>query len=107
MTGSRPPDLAWEALVRETHANPAMERGKLNAALKAIREAAFTEGIHEDSLPQEIQLRADAYRAMWPMLTLTPTALARHWFRVVAGRPDQRSEAQRRLDELKGEKNAK
>ena len=76
--GERQRDLAWEALVRETSANPAMERGQLNTALRAIREAAFSEGLTEDGLPEEIRLRADAYRRMWPMLTLTPTALAKH-----------------------------
>lgn len=99
---SRDRDEAWEALVRETAANPAMERGPLNAALKAIREAAFSEGIGEDGLPTEIRLRADAYRERWPHLTLTPTALARHWFRVIAPVPQPRTPTQRALDELRG-----
>ena len=65
---TRERDLAWEALVRETAANPAMERGQINVALKAIREAAFTEGLMEDGLPEEIGLRAQAYREMHLML---------------------------------------
>lgn len=77
-------DLAWEALVRETAANPAAERGALNAALKAIREAAASEGILEDdAVAAEIVRRADAYRRTFRGLTLTPNALAKHWFRVV------------------------
>lgn len=101
MAGERPRDLAWEALVETTHANPAMERGKLNAALKAIREAALVDGLHPDSLPAEIHRRADAYREKWPGLTLTPTALATHWFRVVLAAPVERSGELRRLDEVR------
>lgn len=94
-------DLAWEALVRETHANPAMERGKLNSALKGIREAALTEGLHEDSLPEEIRLRAQAYRERWPQLTLTPNALAVHWFRVIAPVAEAKSAQQIEIDKLR------
>lgn len=93
-------DRSWEALVRETHANPAMERGKLNVALKAIREAALTEGLLEDGLPEEIRLRAQAYRDKWPHLTLTPTSLAVHWHRVMA-MSEQRTAQQRALDEAR------
>jgi ABC-type arginine transport system permease subunit len=76
-------DLAWEALVKETAANPAVERGVLNAALKGIREAAYSEGLTEEGIPEEIRLRAIAYRQAFPGLTLTPMALAKHWFRVM------------------------
>ena len=69
---TRERDLAWEALVRETHANPAMERGALNVALKAIREAAFSEGLMEEGLPEEIRLRAEAYRQTFPGLDPDP-----------------------------------
>ena len=98
MTDDR--DLSWEALVRETHANPAMERGKLNSALKGIRAAALTEGLSEDSLPEEIRLRAQAYRDRWPQLTLTPNALAVHWFRVIAPVAEARTAQQIELDKL-------
>lgn len=80
---SRERDVAWETLVRETHANPAMERGALNTALKAIREACFMDGLHPDGVAEEIVLRAAAYRQTFPGLTLTPTALAKHWNRVM------------------------
>jgi hypothetical protein len=61
-----------------------MERGQLNVALRAIREAAFSEGLVEDeAVAQEIALRAQAYREKMPDMTLTPTALAKHWFRVM------------------------
>lgn len=77
-----------------------MERGKLNAALKAIREAWELEGGLPEDLPREIELRAKAYETMWPMLTLTPTALARHWYRVVA---KKRTPQQQALDDLRNE----
>lgn len=97
-------DLSWEALVRETNANPHMERGKLNAALKGIRSAAFSEGLHEDSIPEEIRLRAQAYRERWPQLTLTPNALAVHWFRVIAPVAEAKTKTQSALEELRRER---
>jgi hypothetical protein len=96
---TREPDLAFEALERVTHANRAMERGKLNTALKAIKDAWHREGGLPEDLPWEIELRADAYRKKWPGITLTPTALATHWFRVVAEQTGQ----QQALDELRRE----
>jgi hypothetical protein len=81
---SRPIDPCWEALVRETAENPHMARGKLNVALKAIREACFSEGlIDAEACATEIGLRARAYRERFPACALTPTALATHWFRVM------------------------
>jgi hypothetical protein len=99
----RPKDLAWEALVRVTNANEEMERGRLNTALRAIRVAWEKEGGLPDGLPAEIELRADAYRNKWPSLTLTPTALATHWFRVVAER-QIKSPQQQAIDELRKER---
>lgn len=98
---TRERDLAWEALVRETAANPAMERGQLNVALKAIREAALTEGLMEEGLPEEIRLRAVAYRETFPGLSLTPTALAKHWFRVMVKREAAVTGQQASLDALR------
>ena len=97
---SRERDLAWEALVRETAANPAAERGVLNAALKAIREAAYSEGLTEDGLPEEIRLRANAWRDKWPHLTLTPMGLAKHWFRVMV-QPQQAAPSTEIYDAVK------
>jgi hypothetical protein len=98
---SRERDLAWEALVRETAANPAIERGQLNVALKAIREAAFTEGLMEEGLPEEIGLRAQAYRRTFPGLVLTPLALAKHWHRVMVQGSQPTTATERTLDELR------
>ena len=95
-----PVDLAWEALVRETASNPAMERGALNKALKAIREAYYSEGLLEEDLPGEIHTRALAYKRTFPNAALTPTALAKHWFRVMQGRDDY-SPQQQALDALR------
>lgn len=95
---TRQPDLAFEALERVTSANRVMERGKLNKALAAIRYAWEKEGGLLDDLPWEIELRADAYRRKWPGLTLTPTALATHWFRVM-----ERSPQEQAFDDLRKE----
>lgn len=100
---AREPDHAWEALVRETHANPAMERGALNVALKAIREACFMDGLHPDGIAEEIKLRAAAYRQTFPGLTLTPTALAKHWRRVLANQTPSLSAEEMALDRMRRE----
>lgn len=99
---TRPPDLAWEALVRVTYANEAMERGKLNTALKAIRICWEQEGGLPEDLPQEIERRAEAYHSAWPMLALTPTALAVHWKRVMA-QPSGGVGSRRAINELREE----
>lgn len=84
-----------------THANVEMERGRLNTSLAAIRRCwVGTEGGMLEDLPAEIERRAAAYHAMWPAITLTPTALATHWIRVMSGRPDVRSNQQKMIDEL-------
>jgi len=77
-------DLAFEALVEVTHTNIAIGRGKVNVALAAIRVAWQEEGGRPEDLHIEIPLRAEAYRKLWPRITLTPTALAVHWKRVAA-----------------------
>lgn len=78
----RQPDHAWDALVNVTGANPEFERGRIAIALKAIR-AASADSIAAEELPLEIERRAKLYHQAWPTMTLTPTALARHWNRVV------------------------
>lgn len=97
---ARERDLAWEALVETTHANPAIERGQLNTALRAIREASLTEGLAEESLPEEIRLRGRAYQAVFSGCALTPMALAKHWFRVLA-QPIQSSPVEQALERLR------
>jgi len=94
---------AWDSLVRETHANPAFEAGRIGVALKAIREAAFSEGLTEDGIPEEIRLRAQAYRETFPGIALTPTALARHWFRVMAPTHTPQSAQQIEFDKLRSQ----
>jgi hypothetical protein len=76
-------DPVWEALVEETQAVPEVERGPLNVARKAIIAASTREGILPEDLPNEIRVRAKAYRLCMGDCTLTPMALAKHWRRVV------------------------
>lgn len=80
-------DLAWEALVETTNANEAMERGRLNTSLRAIKLAWESEGGRPEDLHEEIPRRGAAYRVMWPRMALTPTALAVHWKRVIVQQP--------------------
>ena len=93
-------DLAWEAIVKATRANPAFERGRIATALSAIRECCQLDGIPEEDVPGEIELRAQYYREKWPHLDITPTALARHWYRVL---PEKKESALDRWEEKFGE----
>lgn len=75
-------DYAFEALAEVTGTDWKTGRGELNKALQLIRDQA---GI-EDSflLSSEIHDRAKAYRqVMGDEIMLTPTALAKHWTRVL------------------------
>ena len=79
-------DYGFEALAEVTNTDWNTGRGELNAALKSIREQVPE---IEDSylLGAEIHDRAKLYRALWPDMSLTPTALAKHWKRVVEEKP--------------------
>jgi hypothetical protein len=55
------------------------ERAAYNRALKELREANAT--------PEEVRRRAGAYRSRWPRVSLTPSALAKHWGAL--GRPER------------------
>lgn len=79
----RRPDPDFDALAEATKANIAMERGRLNTALKAIKIAWQREGGLPEDLAREIPLRAKAYKKAMPKMMLTPTALAVHWSRVI------------------------
>ncbi len=84
----RAPDALFDALAEACQIDPAdltpSARGALNRALKDLRAVGAT--------PDEIHRRAGQYRQMWPAVTLTPTALARHWAECtpLAGPLDQR-----------------
>jgi DNA-binding transcriptional MerR regulator len=69
----RPPDLLWEAMVEALGKPPLTEsaKGAWRKAIKELRDAGAT--------PDEIRAAAVAYRREWPDITITPTALAKHW----------------------------
>lgn len=73
-------NYAFEALAEVTATDWEVGRGQLNAALKSIR--AQTEIKDDYLLADEIHERGKMYRALWPEITLTPTALAKHWVRL-------------------------
>ena len=98
----RKPDPDFDALVKVTNANVNMERGRLNITLQAIRAAWQQEGGLPEDLPTEIENRANAYRALWPTMALTPTALAVHWKRVIV-EGSKASPQEQAMDELKKE----
>jgi hypothetical protein len=74
-------DYAFEALAEVTGTDWVQGRGELNTALKAIREQTT----EQDSylLGDLIHERAKMYREAMPDVMLTPTALAKHWLRVL------------------------
>jgi tRNA threonylcarbamoyladenosine modification (KEOPS) complex Pcc1 subunit len=82
-------DYAYEALAEVTASDPSVARGELNAALRDIRISEPSLADLDDSylLSAEIHERAKMYRALWPEVSLTPTALSKHWVRVKEERP--------------------
>ena len=98
---TRKPDPDFDALVEVTNANIASDRGGLNTALKAIKHAWHDEGGRPEDLAAEIPLRAAAYRKLWPSMSLTPTALAVHWKRVMAEQVNQQQGSRKIIDDMK------
>ena len=82
-----PRDYTYEALAEVTSTDQGIGRGQLNAALRDIR--AQEPELASDSflLSDEIHNRARMYRAMFPEVALTPTALSKHWLRVKQDAP--------------------
>ena len=76
----RPRDLLWEAVITACGLDGGTptdrERSAWNGAVKSLRSAKAT--------PGEVTARAACYRARWPHVSLTPTALARRWTECVA-----------------------
>ena len=73
----RPRDYAYEALAEVTGCDMNVDRGRLNAALREIRERE--PDIESYPLADLIYERAKLYVEMWPEGGLTPTALSKHW----------------------------
>lgn len=73
-------NYAFEALAEVTSTDWNAGRGELNAALKSIKQQSEIEDDY--LLADEIHTRAKMYHSVWPELTLTPNALAKHWLRV-------------------------
>jgi hypothetical protein len=74
-------DYAFEALAEVTSTDWNEGRGELNAALKSIREQSEIEDGY--LLAAEIHDRAKMYRQVFADAVLTPTALSKHWKRVL------------------------
>src|SRR5262245_58055135 len=100
----RKTDFSWDALVQATGADPNLERGKLNAALRVLRghpdyklavEMHGAEGA-DKMLALEIPKVAELYRRRWPEVELTPTALARNFKRVRMGPKGAMTSAERK-----------
>jgi hypothetical protein len=73
-SASRPRDALWDCVVDVfgySDKLTSLERGRINKALKALREVGAT--------PEEIRARAAAYRKQYPDVAFTPLALASNW----------------------------
>lgn len=86
--GANGKDVLWEAMLKGcgiplTAKPTGSERGAWNKALKDLRGAGATE--------QDIVRRCQAYRKLWPAVSLTPTALARRWNECVSDRGDTKT----------------
>ena len=71
----REPDLVWEAVLEvcgiEQASLTKSGRGAANTAVADIKAAGGT--------PADVRSRAVEFRRNWPGITLTPSALAKHW----------------------------
>ena len=71
----RPADPLWDAMIAACRIDPTTltgsERGRINKALKELREVGAT--------PTDIERRATAYRKKYPDAAITPTALTGNW----------------------------
>lgn len=72
-TKPRKRDEVWDTLVAVIGYTPRTrtERGAWNSARKQLREA--------DATPQQVRDRAAMYVRRWPGMSLTPSALVKHW----------------------------
>ena len=77
----RPRNYAFEALAEVSGTDWSTGRGELNVALKSIREETQEEDDY--LLADLIHERAKMYRDVMGEAMLTPTALAKHWKRVL------------------------
>jgi hypothetical protein len=85
-TPRREKDALFETLVEVCYGLPygevtftPAERGRINAAVKQLRAVGAT--------PEDVRERAARYRARWPGVDLTPTALAANWQVLANGPP--------------------
>ena len=71
----RKPDPLWDTMLSVCGIDPPTltrtARGQVNKALKELREIGAT--------PSDLEAKAAAYRKTWPGMSLTPTALVKHW----------------------------
>lgn len=81
-TNKRERDLLWETIVRVCGHDPqrltSSERGRTNKAVSMLREVGAT--------PDEIESASRRWTTLFPGATLTPTALAAHWTRLLPTR---------------------
>lgn len=81
----RQADPLWDTMLNACRINPqtltGSERGRINKALKELREVNAT--------PDELAARAKSYTVKYPGAALTPTALAANWSQLTPARQQQ------------------
>lgn len=75
--GPKPRNLIFDALCEVEGSDP-IEAAKMNGG-KVGRALSQIKRMSPDVTPAEIRLRAANYRASWPSVTLSATALASNW----------------------------
>lgn len=82
VTNKRERDLLWETLLRvcghDSSRLTSSERGRTNKAVKMLREVGAT--------PDEIESASRRWTTVFPGATITPTAIAAHWTRLLPTR---------------------
>lgn len=89
----RPRDEIFDALCETCRIDPkeltSSARGAVNKAVKELRRLEVTDA--------DVRARADAYRAQYPTVALTPSALVKHWPALAANRGTMRADATPRV----------
>lgn len=70
----RAPDVIWDAMLAVCGIN-----GEIPPSARGAYNKARSDFVAVHATPETIRARAVVFRARWPQVSLTPTALARRW----------------------------
>lgn len=90
IVSNRGTDLLWEALLQACN----IAAGDLTRAARGAANRACAELREVNADADEVFRRAARYRTRWPRMTLTPSALVKHWPQLTDSGPRQVSDRQ-------------